>query len=132
MKDKTLTELVTEYGENCAEIDFLDNNFRIKSGIFSGDLYTEKHKKSYKYCTEINEAILAEIKKRERKTCSLKEIDSDLNAWECSICGNTWMLCNDDTPLENNYKHCCDCGAEITEYVKYVDPRNEDQGDEDD
>jgi len=65
VKAMTLTELVIEYGENCAEIDNLDTHFKIRNGKHKGEFYREQHKRSYIYCSDRNMFILFEIKKRE-------------------------------------------------------------------
>ena len=58
-----LFDLVIEYGENCAEIDSLDNHYRITTpGKRNGEFYREQHAKSYKRCVDRNELILKDIK----------------------------------------------------------------------
>ena len=61
MKDKTLIELVKEYGENCAEIELIDNNYRIQSGKHNGDFYQDKHERRYMYAVKRNEQIMTVI-----------------------------------------------------------------------
>lgn len=57
----------------------------------------------------------------ERKTCILEEHDMGYSdtAWQCSACGEEWVFL-EGTPKENNYKHCCKCGAKINEYNPIV------------
>jgi len=73
--EMTLHEMVVEYGENCAEIDNLDTNFKIRNGIHKGEFYRDQHKKSYIYCSDRNVFILSEVGKREReyKAIAIKE-----------------------------------------------------------
>lgn len=42
----------------------------------------------------------------------LLDNDPDQNAYECSACGNAFILI-DGTPKENNYNYCQNCGARM-------------------
>lgn len=50
----------------------------------------------------------------EHKTGHWKLLDNDpeQNAYECSACGNAFVLI-DGTPKENNYNYCPNCGARM-------------------
>lgn len=39
--------------------------------------------------------------------------DEDSNVWSCSVCDEPYIICNDDTPRENNYNYCPNCGAKM-------------------
>lgn len=45
------------------------------------------------------------------------EKETGENTWKCSGCGWELYLSNDDTPGENGYRYCPNCGArmEVTE-----------------
>jgi len=49
--------------------------------------------------------------------CIMTEIEDNSNAWECSVCGNTWLIVNDDSPEKNNMHYCTNCGARIVKYI---------------
>lgn len=46
------------------------------------------------------------------------EKETDENTWECSECGWELFLSNDDTPRENGYNYCPNCGAVMDEVTE--------------
>lgn len=50
--------------------------------------------------------------KPELRYGSWKIIDYDANVWECTTCGEEWML-NDGNPSDNNMLFCPHCGSRM-------------------
>ena len=61
----------------------------------------------------MNESEIPSVRP-ERKPGHWKLLDNDpdQNAYECSACGNAFVLI-DGTPKENNYNYCPNCGARM-------------------
>ena len=53
-----------------------------------------------------------------RKTGAWIEADADSGTWECSECGEVWML-NEGNPKENNMNYCPQCGARMCEETEH-------------
>jgi len=49
-----------------------------------------------------------------KNVCTYALIDDDSNLWQCSECGEEWILA-EDGPKENNMDYCPKCGRKITE-----------------
>lgn len=65
---------------------------------------------AYEILNEVSKITQSETE----ETCTYLKWDDDSNAWECSECGEVWML-NADSPKENNMNYCPNCGKKIIE-----------------
>ena len=50
-------------------------------------------------------------------TCTYKKTSSFGNSWECSLCHWSWEYPASSSPVKNDERFCCICGARIQDYL---------------